>query len=65
MPPEINNRTIRKFDMRLGAYDGAYKRRHVLFVGGVSNGERVYWRHEFDTRREAKAAARRLIEARP
>lgn len=55
------NREAKRHGLQLGAYDGARKRRFVVFHPSPSNGS-VY-RSEFDTKRERDIFAERLIKA--
>ena len=55
---ELSARNLAKHGMRRGAYDGATKRRFVLFA---SNGDGTETRSEFDTKRERDDYARRKL----
>ena len=46
---KLNAKMLAKHGMRRSAYDGANKRRFVLFITDYHNGELVEWRHEFHT----------------
>lgn len=50
---KLTARNLSRYGMRRGAYDGANRRRFVLFT---NDGASV-WRREFDTKRERDAAA--------
>ena len=54
---ELSARNLRRHGMRRGAYDGATKRRFVLFVDEGA----TEWRHEFDTKAERDAYALRSL----
>lgn len=58
---ELSSRNLAKYDMRRGAYDGANKRRFVLFVPGHDGNE---WRYEFDTKKERDDIARIKLRVR-
>jgi hypothetical protein len=62
---ELSVRNLRKHGMERGAYNGANKRRFVLFVDEQGGGDpsRLRRRHEFDTKRERDAYARTLLRA--
>lgn len=61
MKDELSSRNLAKHGLRRGAYDGANKRRFVLFVKLPNGNER---RSEFDTKKERDNAARnKLLEA--
>lgn len=59
---DLSARNLRKYGMRRGAYDGANRRRFVLFypsrkhAAGVDDGN--VWRAEFDTKAERDQVAR-------
>lgn len=55
----LSARSLRKYGMRRGAYDGARKRRFVLFVEDGS----IERRTEYDTKGERDAAALRMVRA--
>jgi hypothetical protein len=64
MTEELSARNLAKYGLRRGAYDGANKRRFVLFTSVVMG---VETRSEFDTKRERDVAAltavRRALKA--
>lgn len=55
---ELEARKIKRYGLRRGAYDGANKRRFVLFV---SAGEGLEMRHEFDTKAARDDYARTVL----
>lgn len=55
MKDVLEARNLRKYGMRRGAYDGANKRRFVLFIKLPNGNER---RSEFDTKKERDEYAR-------
>jgi hypothetical protein len=57
----LGSRNLARYGLRRGAYDGGMRRRFVLFRSGVSDGERVEWRSEFDTKRERDDNATHLL----
>jgi len=57
---DLEVRNLRKYGLRRGAYDGARKRRFVLFES-LHNGNEL--RREFDTARERDAKCRERLEA--
>jgi len=57
--PETTRREMRRAGFRFGAYDGAYRRRFVLFTEHDAKPDHVN-RREFDTRRERDEAALRI-----
>lgn len=58
MNDPLSARNLRKYGLRRGAYDGANRRRFVLFEDLRNGNER---RHEFDSKRERDEKALRLI----
>lgn len=54
----LSARNLARYGLRRGAYDGANKRRFVLFQ---AIGMGVELRHEYDTKRERDDAALRLM----
>lgn len=57
----LASRNLAKHGMRRGAYDGANRRRFVLFVSAGDGNE---WRSEFDTKRERDDYALKLLAER-
>ena len=57
---ELSSRNLAKYGMRRGAYNGAYKRRFVLFIRQGENDQR----HEFDTKGARDDFARAELAAR-
>jgi hypothetical protein len=55
---DLSARNLRKYGLRRGAYDGANRRRFVLFA---SVGMGVETRSEYDTKRERDEAARAAV----
>lgn len=55
---ELEARKIKRYGMRRGAYDGANKRRFVLFV---SSGHGLERRYEFDTKSARDDYARKVL----
>lgn len=51
----MTNRDLKGYGLSVGAYDGAHKRRFVLFEDDPTSGN--VWRREFDTKRERDLAA--------
>jgi hypothetical protein len=61
MREPLASRNLAKYGMRRGAYDGANRRRFVLFVADSEH--RTEWCHEFNTKRERdNYAMRKLAE---
>lgn len=58
MKDELSSRNLAKYGMRRGAYNGANKRRFVLFVNLNNGNER---RHEFDSKGQRDDYARVLL----
>jgi hypothetical protein len=55
---DLSARNLANYGLRFGSYDGANRRRFVLF-GGI--GTAIESRREFDTKKERDEAARRAM----
>jgi len=63
MQDQLSARNLAKYGLRRGAYDGANRRRFVLFCASRF-GTGIEERREYDTKRERDAAAIAELESR-